>query len=65
MQVARQVAQHLKLFDLVLASDGVTNLSGEVKSARLVRELGRKASITPAMGGAIWRFGLPRVKRFW
>jgi hypothetical protein len=28
MQIARQVAQHVKLFDLVLASDGVTNLSG-------------------------------------
>jgi len=42
MQVARQVAQHLKLFDLVLASDGVTNLSGEVKRARLVREFGEK-----------------------
>ena len=31
MQIARQVADHLKLFDLVFASDGITNLSGEVQ----------------------------------
>ena len=33
MRSARQVADHLNLFDLVFASDGITNLSGE---ARLV-----------------------------
>jgi 4-hydroxybenzoate polyprenyltransferase len=39
---AKQVANHLKLFDLVLASDGSTNLSGERKRARLVDQFGEK-----------------------
>jgi len=39
-QFARGVADYLKLFDLVQASDGVTNLSGERKRARLVGEFG-------------------------
>ncbi len=42
MRIARQVADHLKLFDLVLASDGVTNLSGEAKRKRIVSEFGEK-----------------------
>ena len=42
MRIAEQVADHLKLFDLVLASDGHTNLSGECKRARLVKEFGEK-----------------------
>jgi 4-hydroxybenzoate polyprenyltransferase/phosphoserine phosphatase len=42
MQIARQVTDHLKLFDLVFASDGTTNLSGESKRDRLVREFGEK-----------------------
>ena len=37
---ATQVAEHLKLFDLVLASDGTTNLSGERKRSRLVEAFG-------------------------
>jgi 4-hydroxybenzoate polyprenyltransferase/phosphoserine phosphatase len=37
---AIQVADHLKLFDRVLASDGTTNLSGERKRARLVEQFG-------------------------
>jgi 4-hydroxybenzoate polyprenyltransferase len=41
-QIARQVADHLKLFDLVLASDGTTNLYGESKRDRLVAEFGEK-----------------------
>lgn len=40
--LARQVADYLQLFDLVLASDGTTNLSGERKRARLVDEFGEK-----------------------
>ena len=28
MQIARQVADHVKLFDLIFSSDGVTNLCG-------------------------------------
>ncbi len=39
---ARGVADHLKLFDWVQASDGITNLSGEHKRARLVGEFGDK-----------------------
>jgi 4-hydroxybenzoate polyprenyltransferase len=39
---ARGIADHLKLFDVVQASDGVTNLSGGSKRARLVAEFGEK-----------------------
>ena len=39
---AGQVADHLKLFDLILASDGVTNLAAERKRARLVAQFGEK-----------------------
>jgi 4-hydroxybenzoate polyprenyltransferase/phosphoserine phosphatase len=39
---ARPIADQLKLFDLVLASDGTTNLSGEHKRARLVSQFGEK-----------------------
>jgi 4-hydroxybenzoate polyprenyltransferase/phosphoserine phosphatase len=39
---AAQVADHLKLFDRVLASDGRINLSGEGKRARLVAEFGER-----------------------
>jgi len=41
-QIACQVADHLKLFDLILASDGTTNLSGEFRRDRLVSEFGEK-----------------------
>jgi len=41
-RLAQQVADHLKLFDLVLASDGHTNLSGERKRARLVGQFGER-----------------------
>jgi 4-hydroxybenzoate polyprenyltransferase/phosphoserine phosphatase len=39
---ARSVAEHLRLFDLVLASDGITNLAAENKRARLVAQFGEK-----------------------
>lgn len=39
---ARHVADHLKLFDMVLASDGITNLAAERKRARLVAQFGEK-----------------------
>lgn len=42
MQIARKVADHLKLFDAVFASDGIINLSGESKRKRLVSEFGEK-----------------------
>ena len=41
-QIARQVADHLGLFDEVLGSDGTTNLSGRRKRDRLVKEFGEK-----------------------
>lgn len=41
-RLARQVADHLKLFDIVLASDGITNLAGERKRARLVAQFGER-----------------------
>ena len=37
---ARNVADHLKLFDMVLASDGITNLAAERKRACLVAQFG-------------------------
>ena len=39
---AREVADHLKLFDLVLAGDGHTSLSGERRRARLVERFGER-----------------------
>jgi 4-hydroxybenzoate polyprenyltransferase len=39
---ATQVADHLTLFDMVLASDGITNLAAERKRARLVAQFGEK-----------------------
>lgn len=41
-QIARQVADHLKLFDSILASDGTTDLSGESRRDRLVAQFGEK-----------------------
>lgn len=40
---ARQVAEYLKIFDWVFASDGITNLAGESKRNRLVNVFGEKA----------------------
>ncbi len=39
--VADRVAAHLKLFDEVIGSDGVTNLKGTAKAALLVQRFGR------------------------
>ncbi len=39
---ATQVADHLTFFDMVLASDGITNLAAERKRARLVAQFGEK-----------------------
>ncbi|MBZ5606432.1 MAG: UbiA family prenyltransferase, partial [Acidobacteriia bacterium] len=39
---AREIADHLQLFDHVLASDGVTNLAGGIKRDRLVSQFGEK-----------------------
>jgi 4-hydroxybenzoate polyprenyltransferase/phosphoserine phosphatase len=42
VRIARQVADHLKVFDLELATDRDTNLCGEAKRDRLVSEFGEK-----------------------
>ncbi len=42
IEPARHVADHLRLFDLILASDGVTNLAGKAKRRRLVEQFGEK-----------------------
>ena len=41
-RLARQVADHLQIFDSVLASDGNINLTGERKRERLVRQFGER-----------------------
>lgn len=41
-KIAEQVAGYLKLFDIILASDAVTNLAGEAKRHCLVRTFGEK-----------------------
>ncbi len=52
------VADHLGLFDDVMASDGVTNLSAQRKAAALVRALRRSAaSTTPATRATICACG--------
>lgn len=40
-RVARAIAEHLKLFDEVMASDRVTNLKGSLKHDALLRRFGR------------------------
>jgi 4-hydroxybenzoate polyprenyltransferase/phosphoserine phosphatase len=40
-RTARAIADHLELFDEVVASDGVRNLKGEAKAAELVQRFGR------------------------
>lgn len=51
MRIARQVADHLKLFDAVLASDGMVNLCGESKRDLLVSRFGEKGFDYAADGG--------------
>jgi 4-hydroxybenzoate polyprenyltransferase len=41
-RIAHQVAEHLLLFDSVLASDGAVNLTRRAKQSRLVAEFGEK-----------------------
>jgi 4-hydroxybenzoate polyprenyltransferase len=58
MHFARQVAEHLQLFDRVLASDGVANLRGEVKRNRLVGMFGERGFDYAADGGGFGRHDL-------
>jgi 4-hydroxybenzoate polyprenyltransferase/phosphoserine phosphatase len=41
-QVANAIAEHLKLFDEVIASDGTSNLRGPAKAEALVQRFGRQ-----------------------
>jgi len=43
IRLAQKVADHLKAFDLVFASDGVTNLAAKAKRDRLVSVFGKHA----------------------
>jgi len=56
--VAEEVAQHLGLFDAVLASDGTVNLARDCKRDRLVAEYGAQGFDYVGSGrsdGAVWR----------
>lgn len=69
-RIAGAIASHLGLFDEVLASDGATNLKGEVKAAKLVERYGRgrydyvgdSRADVPCWesAGAAWSTGLSR-----
>jgi 4-hydroxybenzoate polyprenyltransferase len=52
-RVAAAVTEYLKLFDVVLASDGYTNLRGDAKRELLVRRFGEKGFDYAADGGGI------------
>ncbi len=41
-RIAQQVADYLQIFDKILASNGIINLSGQYKQRRLVTEFGEK-----------------------
>lgn len=41
-QLARRIADYLRFFDRILASDGITDLTGVHKKNRLVAEFGEK-----------------------
>jgi 4-hydroxybenzoate polyprenyltransferase len=57
-RLARQIADHLKIFDLVFASDGSTNLAGNAKRERLVSAFGAQRFDYVGNGRAdlpVWR----------
>ncbi len=58
-RLARALAAHFKIFDLVLASDGIVNLCGEAKRRCLVERFGEQGFDYAASGergdGAVWR----------
>ena len=57
-KLARTIAQKLDLFDLVMASDGKTNLSGAQKRERLVNQFGIRGFDyigNAARDDAVWR----------
>jgi 4-hydroxybenzoate polyprenyltransferase/phosphoserine phosphatase len=57
-RLAEAIADHLGLFDRVLASDGVVNLAGTAKADRLVAEFGREGFDYAGSGRAdrpVWK----------
>jgi 4-hydroxybenzoate polyprenyltransferase len=57
-RIAQKIADHLSLFDEVIASDGVTNLGGDAKAAALVERFGAKGFIYAGNARAdiaVWR----------
>lgn len=56
--IAQSIAEHLGIFDKVMASSSNTNLSGKNKAARLVEEYGEKGFVYAANASVdlqIWR----------
>ena len=51
--LARPVADHLKLFDTVFASDGIVNLTGKAKRDLLINHFGMKGFDYAADGGGV------------
>jgi 4-hydroxybenzoate polyprenyltransferase/phosphoserine phosphatase len=63
-RIAQKIADHLGLFDEVIASDGVHNLSGAAKAAALVERFGAKAFVYAGNGRAdlpVWREAVAAV----
>jgi 4-hydroxybenzoate polyprenyltransferase len=57
-RIAQKIADHLSLFDEVIASDGRNNLGGAAKAAALVERFGSKGFIYAGNAGAdvaVWR----------
>ncbi|HVA12498.1 MAG TPA: UbiA family prenyltransferase [Stellaceae bacterium] len=57
-QIAQKIADHLGLFDAVIASDGTHNLKGEAKAAALVERFGARGFVYAGNAHsdlAVWR----------
>lgn len=64
MLLARKIADHLGLFEEVMASDGVTNLSGKNKAEALVARFGEKGFVyagNSQIDLAVWRHAAAAV----
>ena len=58
--IAQKIADHLGLFDTVIASDGTSNLSGAAKAAALIERFGSKGFVYAAMRAPTLRCGARR-----
>lgn len=56
---AKQIAEHLQIFDFIFASDGVVNLCGKAKRDLLVRHFGEKGFDYIGDGGGLARADQP------